>query len=97
MSLRNERPDSQPSKSTGTTHDWPQKYSKHSQGSKDGGVNWRRKPEPTRLQRNIRKVLRFALMPLRFAAYIVLNKPGGDIKQDKLLHRQTRYTPRQWR
>ena len=82
----------QPYRSTGTTQYWPEKYSKHGRRSYNVAVNRPRKPEPTPLQRNLLKVLRFALKPLQFAGYILSNRTKGDIKKDELLHRQTRNT-----
>lgn len=83
----------QPYRSTGTTRDWPEKYSKHGRKSYNAAVNRPGKPEPTSLQRSLLKVLRFALKPLRFVWYILNNRPKGYIKKDELLHRQTRNTP----
>ena len=86
-------PANQPYRSTGTTRYWPQKYNKRERKSYNAAVNRHRKPEPTRLQRNLLKVLRFALKPLRSVRYIISNRMEGDIKKDELLHRQTRNTP----
>lgn len=83
----------QPYRSTGTTRDWPEKYSKHGRKSYYAAVNRPGKPEPIPLQGNLLKVLRFALKPLQFAGYILSNRTKGDIKKDELLHRQTRNTP----
>ena len=83
----------QPYRSTGTTRYWPEKYSKDRQGSYNAAVNRPGKPEPTPLQGNLLKVLRFALKPLRFAGYVMSNRTKGDIRKDELLHRQTRHTP----
>ena len=83
----------QPYRSTGTTRYWPEKYSKDRQRSYNAAVNRPGKPEPTSLQGNLWKVLRFALKPLQFAEYIMSNRTKGDIKKDELLHRQTRNTP----
>ena len=83
----------QPYRSTGTTRDWPEKYSKHGRKSYNAAVNRPGTPEPTPLQRNLLKILRFALKPLQFAGYAMSNRTKGDIKKDELLHRQTRNTP----
>ena len=83
----------QPYRSTGATRDWPQKYGKHRHQSYSAAVNSPGKLEPTPIQRNLLKVLRFALKPLQFAGYILSNRTKGDIKKDELLHRQTRNTP----
>lgn len=83
----------QPYRSTGTTSDWPEKYSKHGRRSYNAAVNRPGKPEPNLLQGNLLKILRFALKPLQFAGYIMSNRTKGDIKKDELLHRQTRNTP----
>lgn len=79
-------------RTTGTTRDWPQEYSKHRRDTRKISGNWRRKPEPTRLQRNIRKVFGFALTPLKFAAYILLSRHRGNSKSEELLHQQTRWS-----
>ena len=84
---------SQPYRSTGTTRDWPQKYGKHRQWSYNAVANSPGKPESPSLQKNLLKVLRFALKPLQFTGYILSNRTKGDIKKDELLHRQTRNTP----
>ena len=83
----------QPYRSTGTTRDWPEKYSKHGRKSYNATVNRPGKLEPTPLQRNLLKILRFALKPLQFAGYVMSNRTKGDIKKDELLHHQTRNTP----
>lgn len=90
---RKHQPANKPFRSTGATHDWPQKYSKHGRKSYNAAVNQPRKPEPTPLQRNLLRVLQFALKPLRFVWHIPNNRMEGDIKKDELLHRQTRNTP----
>ena len=82
----------QPYRSTGTTRYWPQRHSKHGRRSYNGAVTGPGKSKPTPLQRNLLMVLRFTMKPLQWVAFVLQNRPAGDIEKDELLHRQTRNT-----
>ncbi len=82
----------QPYRSTGSTRNWVQKYSKHGRRSYNATANLPGKPEPIPLQGNLSKVLRIALKPLQFVMHILSSRTEGEVKRDELSHRQTRHT-----